>query len=141
MRWAMNRYNPHMVLLGADAVTVEGVALNKIGSRLCSLAAQQEHIPLYVCTSLLKYDQDTSIGKLSEIEMRSPFEIWEVDVPMGIIIENPAFETIDRDHIAAFITEAGITPPQMVSLMFEQIYGDVIQDYRNLPHDHISIIK
>ena len=132
MRWAMNQYNPHMVFLGADAITVEGVTLNKIGSRLCSLAAKEEHIPLYICTSLLKYDQDTSIGRLSEIEMRSPFEIWEEDVPLGISIQNPAFETIDRGHIAAYITESGLIPPQTVSLIFNQVYGQEIQDYKHL---------
>lgn len=132
MRWAMNQYNPHMVFLGADAITVEGVALNKIGSRLCSLAAKEEHIPLYICTSLLKYDQNTSIGRLSEIEMRSPFEIWNEDVPAGITIKNPAFETIDRGHIAAYITETGLIPPQTVSLIFDQIYGQKIQDYKHL---------
>ncbi|MHA2202804.1 MAG: translation initiation factor eIF-2B, partial [Candidatus Hodarchaeales archaeon] len=105
MRWAMNNFNPHMVFMGADAITVEGVALNKIGSRLCALASEEEHIPLYICTSLLKYDQATSIGRLSEIEMRAPFEIWDEDVPPGIRILNPAFETIDRNNIAAYITE------------------------------------
>ncbi|MFW9854095.1 MAG: translation initiation factor eIF-2B [Candidatus Thorarchaeota archaeon] len=134
MRWAMNRYNPHMVFLGADAITVEGVALNKIGSRLCSLAAREEHIPLYICTSLLKYDQTTSIGRLSEIEMRSPFEIWKDDAPAGIKIKNPAFETIDRGHIAAYMTEVGLIPPQTVSLIFDQIYGDKIKDYEHLIH-------
>ena len=42
MRWAMKSFNPHMIFLGADAVTVEGVALNKIGSRLCALASEEE---------------------------------------------------------------------------------------------------
>jgi eIF-2B alpha/beta/delta-like uncharacterized protein len=131
MRWAMNRYNPHMIFLGADAITVEGVALNKIGSRLCALASEEEHIPLYICTSLLKYDQATSIGRLSEIEMRQPFEIWDEDIPPGINIENPAFETIDRRNISAYITEAGLIPPQTIHLIFQRIYGEKIQN-----HDH-----
>jgi ribose 1,5-bisphosphate isomerase len=131
MRWAMNNFNPHMVFMGADAITVEGVALNKIGSRLCALASEEEHIPLYICTSLLKYDQATSIGRLSEIEMRAPFEIWDEDVPPGIRILNPAFETIDRNNIAAYITEAGLIPPQTVHMTFQQLYGKKIQYY---PH-------
>lgn len=129
MRWAMKRYNPHMIFLGADAITVEGVALNKIGSRLCALAAEEEHIPLYICTSLLKYDQATSVGRLSEIEMRQPFEIWDENIPIGLDIQNPAFETIDRKNISAYITEAGLIPPQTVHLLFQQIYGNKIRDY------------
>ena len=132
MRWAMKNFNPHMVFMGADAITVEGVALNKIGSRLCALAAEEEHIPLYICTSLLKYDQATSIGRLSEIEMRAPFEIWDEDVPVGIRILNPAFETIDRFNISAYITEAGLIPPQTVHMTFQQIYGEKIKYYHHI---------
>jgi ribose 1,5-bisphosphate isomerase len=132
MRWAMNSFNPHMIFLGADAITVEGVALNKIGSRLCALASEEEHIPLYICTSLLKYDQATSIGRLSEIEMRSPSEIWDEDCPDGITVLNPAFETIDRRNISAYITEAGLIPPQSVHQTFRRIYGSQIQDIHQL---------
>lgn len=129
MRWAMKRYNPHMIFLGADAITVEGVAINKIGSRLCALAAKEEHIPLYICTPLLKYDQTTSVGRLSEIEMRQPFEIWDENIPIGLDIQNPAFETIDRGNISAYITEAGLIPPQTIHLIFQQLYGNKIKHY------------
>ena len=131
MRWAMKVFNPHMIFLGADAITVEGVALNKIGSRLCALASEEEHIPLYICTSLLKFDQATSIGRLSEIEMRDPFEIWQEDFPPGIKVLNPAFETIDRKNISAYITEAGLIPPQSVHITFQRLYGKKIRDYHH----------
>jgi eIF-2B alpha/beta/delta-like uncharacterized protein len=134
MRWAMNSFNPHMIFLGADAITVEGVALNKIGSRLCALASEEEHIPLYICTSLLKYDQATSIGRLSEIEMRAPNEIWkdEEGLPQGITVLNPAFETIDRRNISAYITEAGLIPPQTVHQLFQRVYGSEIRDFHHI---------
>ncbi|MFX0172167.1 MAG: translation initiation factor eIF-2B [Candidatus Hodarchaeota archaeon] len=132
MRWAMKRFNPHMIFLGADAITVEGVALNKIGSRLCALASEEEHIPLYICTPLLKYDSATSIGRLSEIEMRHPFEIWREDVPPGIKVLNPAFETIDRGNISAYITEVGLIPPQTISLVFQRLYGKKIQNFHTI---------
>ena len=132
MRWAMNSFNPHMIFLGADAITVEGVALNKIGSRLCALASEEEHIPLYICTPLLKYDQATSIGRLSEIEMRSPTEIWDEGLPNGVSVLNPAFETIDRGNISAYITEAGLVPPQSIHNTFRRFYGGKIQDFHQL---------
>ncbi len=132
MRWAMNSFNPHMIFLGADAVTVEGVALNKIGSRLCALASEEEHIPLYICTPLLKYDQATSIGRLSEIEMRSPTEIWDEGRPENVKVLNPAFETIDRRNISAYITEAGLIPPQSVHQTFRRLYGSQIIDHHEI---------
>ena len=127
MRWAMNQYKPNMIFLGADAITVEGVALNKIGSRLCALAAEEEHIPLYICTPLLKYDKNTSLGRLSEIEMRPATEIWNEIDPTKIEILNPSFETIDRNVISAYITEAGLIPPSSIHLIFDKLYGNKIR--------------
>lgn len=128
MWWAMQKYDVDLIVIGADSVTVEGVALNKIGSRLLALSSRELHVPLYVCTSLLKYNPETRLGRLSEIEMRSSAEIWP-DHPDNIEVINPAFETISSQYIAAYITEFGLIPPQMMAYNFETKY---IQDiFRN----------
>ncbi|MHA2366585.1 MAG: translation initiation factor eIF-2B [Candidatus Hodarchaeales archaeon] len=125
MWWAMKEFDVDMIIIGADAVTVEGVALNKIGSRLLALSARELHVPLYVCSSLLKYNPETILGHHSEIEMRETQEIWP-DHPPGVEVFNPAFETIASQYIAAFITEFGLIPPPMVSYTFETKYlGDL----------------
>jgi ribose 1,5-bisphosphate isomerase len=121
MWWAMQKYDVDLIIIGADSVTVEGVALNKIGSRLLALSSRELHVPLYVCTSLLKYNPETRLGRLSEIEMRSSAEIWP-DHPENIKIINPAFETISSQYIAAYITEFGLIPPQMMAYNFETKY-------------------
>ncbi|MFQ5980391.1 MAG: translation initiation factor eIF-2B [Candidatus Heimdallarchaeota archaeon] len=117
MRWAMREFDIDLILIGADSITVEGTAINKIGSRLLALAAAELHLPLYVCSSLLKFDPDTKIGRLSEIEMRSPDEIWE-NPPGGLTILNPAFETVSQEYISAYICEFGVIPPQSVFQVF-----------------------
>ena len=119
--WAMHKYDVDLVVIGADSVTVEGVALNKIGSRLLALSSRELHVPLYVCTSLLKYNPETRLGRLSEIEMRSSAEIWP-DHPKNLEIVNPAFETISSRYIAAYITEFGLIPPQLIAYNFETRY-------------------
>ncbi|MCK5409821.1 MAG: S-methyl-5-thioribose-1-phosphate isomerase, partial [Candidatus Heimdallarchaeota archaeon] len=93
MRWVINRYNVDIVITGADAITSQGTVINKIGTRLLALAAREMDVPFYTAINLLKYDPETSIGKLSEIEMRSASEIWE-DPPKGLNFLNPAFETV-----------------------------------------------
>ena len=118
MWWAMQKFDVDVILTGADAVTVEGVALNKIGSRLLALSARELHVPLYVCTSLLKYNSETVLGKKSEIEMRESAEIWP-DHPAGVAVYNPAFETIASQYISAYVTELGLIPPQMMAYNFE----------------------
>ena len=121
MWWAMQKYDVDLIVTGADSVTVEGVALNKIGSRLLALSSRELHVPLYVCTSLLKYNPETRLGRLSEIEMRSSEEIWP-DHPEKLKVINPAFETISSQYIAAYITEFGLIPPQMMAYSFETKY-------------------
>ena len=118
MWWAMDKFDVDVILTGADAVTVEGVALNKIGSRLLALSARELHVPLYICTSLLKYNSETVLGRRSEIEMRESAEIWP-DHPEGVKVFNPAFETIASHYISAFVTEYGLIPPQMMDYHFE----------------------
>lgn len=118
MWWAMHKFDVDLIIIGADAVTVEGVALNKIGSRLLALSARELHVPLYVCTSLLKYNPDTILGSRSEIEMRESEEIWP-DHPEGVSVFNPAFESIASQYISSYITEFGLIPPQMMSYTFE----------------------
>lgn len=118
MWWAMDKFDVDVILTGADAVTVEGVALNKIGSRLLALSARELHVPLYICTSLLKYNSETALGRRSQIEMRESAEIWP-DHPEGVEVFNPAFETIASHYISAYVTEYGLIPPQMMDYNFE----------------------
>ncbi len=124
MRWAMRKFDVDLILIGADAITVEGAAINKIGSRLLGLSAAEEYVPLYVASSLFKYDPTTTIGKITAIEMRNPKEVWE-NPPEGLIIENPAFEPVDRRHISAYITEKGIIPPSLVAPSFRELLPEM----------------
>ena len=122
MWWAMKKFDVDLILIGADSITSEGGTLNKIGSRFLALASRELHVPLYICTSLLKYNPDTSLGRFSEIEMRGPEEVWP-EGPTGLKIYNPAFESIANHYISAYITEFGLIPPQLVAHTFETKYS------------------
>ncbi|MHA1685467.1 MAG: translation initiation factor eIF-2B [Candidatus Heimdallarchaeaceae archaeon] len=121
MRWVLNKENIDMIITGADAITSQGTAINKIGTRLLALAAREMDIPFYTATTLFKYDPETSIGKLTEIEMRAPEEIWP-DAPKGLRILNPAFETVSHDLIDGLITEEGIFSPSLVYSIVKERY-------------------
>lgn len=124
MRWVLKNKNVDMIITGADAITSEGTVLNKIGSRLLALAADESHVSYYIATPLLKYDTETVIGHLTQIEFREPSEIWSTEEgrPANLKFENPAFETVPREYIAGLITEVGIFPPELIGLMFEKYY-------------------
>ncbi len=121
MRWVINRYNVDIIITGADAITSQGTVINKIGTRLLALAAREMDVPFYTAINLLKYDPETSIGKLSEIEMRSASEIWE-NPPKGLNFLNPAFETVSHDFIDGIISEAGVFSPAVVYLIVKEKY-------------------
>jgi ribose 1,5-bisphosphate isomerase len=126
MRWAVNRYQVNLILIGADSITSEGTVLNKIGSRLLALVAHEEHVPFYVATPLLKYNPETSFGIIERIEMRNTDEVWK-DPPEGITIINPAFETVSRRYIDGLITEAGFFASSHVHFQFQRLYPDMVE--------------
>ncbi len=94
-----------LILIGADAITSEGV-YNKVGSELLAILANHYHKPLYICASLMKYDPHREM-----IEQRSSKELWK-DAPRGVHIHNPAFEKIHLKHIKGIICEQGILKPK-----------------------------
>ncbi|MHA1271188.1 MAG: translation initiation factor eIF-2B [Candidatus Helarchaeota archaeon] len=133
MRWVLKHKQVDLIITGCDSITSEGTVINKIGSRLLALAAHEMDVPFYSATTLIKYDPDTSLGYLAEIEKRSPKEIWaEAPDNNNLTIYNPAFETISREYIDALITEVGVFPPTMISHIYERHFSALIEDLYKL---------
>ena len=95
-----------IVIVGSDAIRKEGI-VNKIGTYLLAVAANEQGIPFYVAASTLKYDKRKKI----EIEMRSPKEIGEIE---RVKILNPAFDITPWRYITGVITEQGIKKPKEI---------------------------
>ncbi len=101
-----------VVLLGADAITTEGRAVNKIGSELVAEVANRYDVPVYICTDAWKFDPKTIFGFEVPIEKRPKNEIWK-NPPKNITIVNPAFEIINPGLITGIISELGVYKPGM----------------------------
>ncbi|MFZ2970356.1 MAG: hypothetical protein WA063_04365 [Minisyncoccia bacterium] len=106
-------FKTDIVLLGCDAITINGAAINKIGSYGISLSAYYEKIPVYIVTSLLKTKR--GIYNILDIPMeRRPCnEVWD-EAPEGLNIVNFAFDVIPSEFITGFITEFGIIEPKNI---------------------------
>ena len=102
-----------IVLVGSDAITSEGNVINKIGTSLIALAAQEARTPFYVATELFKFNPQTIQGDLEIIEERSSDEVW-TDPPEGLTIRNPAFDVTRREYIHGIICEEGVIAPHSV---------------------------
>lgn len=65
-----------MVIIGSDAIKLDGSVYNKVGSFSIALAAWHSKIPVYIVGSLTKVDTENTV----KIEQRSGKELRE-DAP------------------------------------------------------------
>ncbi|MEM3609788.1 MAG: S-methyl-5-thioribose-1-phosphate isomerase [Candidatus Anstonellales archaeon] len=101
--------------VGADAITVTGDLINKIGTRLVAEICKVYSIPFYSATELYKYDPITRFGIIEKIEFRDKKEIIG-NKKVKYNVENPAFDVTNADYIKAYITEKGVFSPQLLML-------------------------
>jgi ribose 1,5-bisphosphate isomerase len=118
-RFFMNQVD--LVIIGADAITSQGNVINKIGTSMIALVANEARTPFYVVSELLKFDPATMYGDYEKIEERSPKEIWE-EPPKNITIRNPAFDVTRRDFIHGIICEEGIISPHSIIEVIHRKY-------------------
>ncbi|NEP14725.1 MAG: S-methyl-5-thioribose-1-phosphate isomerase [Symploca sp. SIO2C1] len=103
------------VVVGADRITANGDAANKIGTYSLAIAAVAHNIPFFVAAPLSTIDFKLATGSEIPIEERHPSEIYQVGetvlCPPGVEFYNPAFDVTPAELITAIITEKGAVPP------------------------------
>ncbi len=107
----------HKVFFGADRVAANGDVANKIGTYMLSLAAHDNHAPVYAVVPTSTIDLSLPHGGLIPIEERDPAEVLNLQVagqpvtPAGAAARNPAFDVTPSRLLSAIITEKGIVYP------------------------------
>lgn len=101
------------VFVGADRITANGDACNKIGTSGVAILAKHYGIPFYVLAPTSTIDMSLESGKQIPIEIREDEEVttaWykEPMAPKGVKVYNPAFDVTDHELITAIISEKGI---------------------------------
>ena len=110
-----------LVLVGADRVTANGDAANKIGTYLKALAAKDNAVPFYVALPHSTIDWSLASGRDIPIEERNADEVLvmsgrtregqvidvEISAP-GSPARNDAFDVTPARLITGLITERGI---------------------------------
>ena len=103
------------IVVGADRITANGDAANKIGTYSLAIVAKMHNIPFFVAAPLSTVDFSLSDGSQIPIEERDPSEIYQVGdtrlYPEGVEFFNPAFDVTPAALIAAIITEKGAVKP------------------------------
>ncbi|KKR32723.1 MAG: Ribulose bisphosphate carboxylase, type III [Candidatus Gottesmanbacteria bacterium GW2011_GWC2_39_8] len=116
-----DRINIDIIILGADAITLSGDAVNKVGSYGISLSGKREHIPVFIASTLLK-----SSPVEIRIEQRNEKEVW-ADKPKKLKILNPAFDKVPGEFISRFITEFGLLKPDEIEKTIRKNYPWIIK--------------
>ncbi|MFH1860346.1 MAG: S-methyl-5-thioribose-1-phosphate isomerase [bacterium] len=105
----------NLVIVGADRITSNGDAANKIGTYSVAVLAEKHNIPFFVAAPTSTIDMTLSNGSMIPIEQRAEEEITcgfgKQTAPCGIKVYNPAFDVTPHGLIKGIITEAGIAEP------------------------------
>ena len=101
------------VVVGADRVAANGDVANKIGTYGLAVLAHYHGVPFYVAAPTSTIDQACPTGADIPIEQRGGDEVAVVGgrpiAPLGMTVDNRAFDVTPAHLITALITEEGIT--------------------------------
>ena len=125
-----------LVIVGADAVTVNGAVVNKIGTAQVAHTAKEARVNMIVAAETYKFAPRTVIGDLIQIEERGPDEVLPEAIRKtlpNVTVRNPAFDVTPADYIDLIVTEAGAIPPQMAYVIIREYLGWGIEEFGNLP--------
>jgi len=103
------------IIVGADRITMNGDAANKVGTYALAVLAKYHGIPLYVAAPVSTIDFQMKTGKDIPIEERDGREVLEIfgkrTSPEGMAVYSPAFDVTPNDLITAIVTDHGILHP------------------------------
>lgn len=117
-----------IVITGADAVTINGAVVNKIGTSQLALVAHEARKNFIVAAETYKFSPATIMGDYIEIEERSADEIispGEIKAKglSNVTIRNPAFDVTPPEYIDLIVTEVGVFPPAMSYRIIQEHLG------------------
>jgi ribose 1,5-bisphosphate isomerase len=122
-----------LVIVGADAVTVNGAVVNKIGTSQVAHAAKEARVNVMVAAETYKFAPRTVIGELIRIEERPPDEVLPaalLKTLRNVTVRNPAFDVTPAEYIDLIVTEAGAIPPQMAYVIIREYLGWGIEEFQ-----------
>lgn len=115
-----------LVIVGADAVAVNGSVINKIGTSQLALAAREARKNVIIAAETYKFSPRTISGELVEIEERDFSEVLSKEKLSGftkVSVRNPAFDVTPREYVDLIVTEVGAIPPEMAYIIIKEYLG------------------
>ena len=122
-----------LVIVGADAIAVNGAVVNKIGTAQIAHAAHEARTNVVVAAETYKFAPRTILGERIEIEERDPTEVLPEDMAKRlplVQVRNPAFDVTPAGYIDLIVTERGAIPPELAYMVIRDHLGWKIEDLR-----------
>jgi ribose 1,5-bisphosphate isomerase len=130
-RYFMNEVD--LVIVGADAITVNGAVVNKIGTAQIALAAYEARTNVMVAAETYKFAPRTILGEFIEIEERSGDEVLgskQAEKLPYVRVRNPAFDVTPAKYVDLIVTEMGAIPPELAYLIIREHLGWSIEEFQ-----------
>ncbi|WP_052557218.1 S-methyl-5-thioribose-1-phosphate isomerase [Enhygromyxa salina] len=117
----MARGEIQAAIVGADRITRNGDAANKIGTYTVAVLCKHHGIPFYVAAPVTTIDLSLATGAEIPIEERDADEVRvhgaALRAPANVPVRNPAFDVTPAELITGIITERGVfTPAELAGL-------------------------
>ena len=125
-----------LVIMGADAVTVNGSVINKIGTSQLAMAAHEARKNVIIAAETYKFSPRTLLGELVEIEERDSSEVIgkdKLDEFSNVSVRNPAFDVTPKEYIDIICTEVGAIPPEMAYIIIKDFLGYGVEEMNSNP--------
>ncbi|WP_332448923.1 ribose 1,5-bisphosphate isomerase [Methanoculleus sp.] len=122
-----------LVVVGADAIAVNGAVVNKIGTAQIAHAAHEARTNVIVAAETYKFAPRTILGELIEIEERDPYEVLpheEAERLPFVRVRNPAFDVTPAEYVDLIVTEQGAIPPGLAFTVIRDYLGWKIEELR-----------
>ncbi|HDR73633.1 MAG TPA: ribose 1,5-bisphosphate isomerase [Methanoculleus sp.] len=124
-----------LVIVGSDAIAVNGAVVNKIGTSQIALAAHEARTNLVVAAETYKFAPRTILGELIEIEERDPGEVLAADIAGAlrhVTVHNPAFDVTPAEYVDLIVTEQGAFPPELAYVIIREYLGWDIEEFQKI---------
>ena len=121
-----------LCIVGADAVTVHGAVVNKIGTAQIALAAREARTRFVVAAETYKFAPRTILGELISIEERDPAEVLAPEIASTlpfVRVRNPVFDVTPAAYVDLIVTEEGAIPPALAYVILKEYLGWAIEEF------------
>ncbi|MBR3689746.1 MAG: S-methyl-5-thioribose-1-phosphate isomerase [Eggerthellaceae bacterium] len=110
------------IVVGADRITANGDAANKIGTYGLAVLASHHGIPFYVVAPSSTLDFSMASGDQIVIEHRDSREVLPMPID-GVEVYNPAFDMTPAPLITKIITERGAFEPDKLAAAHSDLFA------------------